>query len=88
MKTLSLTCARTHMKDNRATLHYPPPLTRQGTTKPVDPSRACHAQQLEKLAFAVSRLTTSHRDPERFFMDRSEVVEGMQALARLLAENR
>lgn len=56
--------------------------------RPVPPSRACQATQLERLAHAVSRLTVSHRDPERFFVDRSEVVAGMRALARQWAENR
>ena len=33
-------------------------------------------------------LGAAHRDPERFFMDRSEVVAGMQALARQWVQNR
>lgn len=42
------------------------------------------ADQLERLALAVRCLAPSHRDPERFHVDRSEVVAELRRLARTL----
>jgi hypothetical protein len=39
---------------------------------------------LEGLADRVARLTPSHRDPERFFMDRAELAGELRRLARAL----
>jgi len=40
------------------------------------------ATELEELANRVSRLTVCRRDPERFHVDRSEIVAEMRKLAR------
>lgn len=40
--------------------------------------------ELERLADRVSRLSPSHRDPERFHLDKAEVVGELRRLARLL----
>lgn len=42
------------------------------------------AAELERLAREVHRLAPSHRDPERFHLDRSEIVAGLRRLARML----
>lgn len=42
------------------------------------------AADLDRLAHAVARLSPSHRDPERFHMDRSEIVAELRRLAREL----
>ncbi len=52
------------------------------TTQPAPP-----AADLDRLAHAVARLSPSHRDPERFHMDRSEIVAELRRLARTLAAN-
>jgi len=49
------------------------------------PVRPCEADQLLALASEVGRLSPSHRDPERFYMDRSEIVMELQRLAWPLA---
>lgn len=41
-------------------------------------------RQIETLACCVERLTISHRDPERFFIERSEIAHGLRELARVL----
>ncbi|WP_170864221.1 hypothetical protein [Paracoccus sp. SM22M-07] len=40
--------------------------------------------EIEALAQRVQRLMVSHRDPERFFIDRSDIAGDMRRLARLL----
>ena len=39
---------------------------------------------LEDLAVRLSRLSPSHRDPERFHMDKAELVGELRRLARAL----
>lgn len=46
--------------------------------------RTAPATDLDRLAGAVARLSPSHRDPERFHMDRSEIVAELRRLARAL----
>ena len=46
--------------------------------------RHCPAADLEALAAAVGRLSPDRRDPERFHMDRSEIVAELRRLARAL----
>lgn len=43
---------------------------------------AVPADRLEELAFRVQRLMISHRDPERFFVERSDIADEMRRLAR------
>lgn len=38
--------------------------------------------ELRRLAERVRRLTPDHRDPERFFIERSEVADMLRRLAR------
>ncbi len=57
--------------DNRNTPHHSSP--------PSPP-----AADLDRLAGAVARLSPSHRDPERFHLDRSEIVAELRRLARAL----
>ena len=45
------------------------------------PTIATRLRELESLA---ARLTVSHRDPERFFHDRSELKAGIGAVAKQL----
>lgn len=40
------------------------------------------AAALERLAHAVRRLSPSHRDPERFHVDKSEIERELRRLAR------
>lgn len=40
------------------------------------------SDQLSRLAARVARLTPSHRDPERFHVEKSEVVAELRRLAR------
>ena len=49
------------------------------------PTIATRLRELESLA---SRLTVSHRDPERFFHDRSELKAGIGAVAKQLEGKR
>jgi len=49
------------------------------------PTIATRLRELENLA---SRLTVSHRDPERFFHDRSELKAGIGAVAKQLEGKR
>ena len=44
--------------------------------------RQCEADQLLVLASAVGRLSPSHRDPERFHMDKGEIIGELRRLAR------
>src|SRR4051812_32471892 len=44
--------------------------------------RHCHVDELEALACAVGRLAPDYRDPERFHLDRSEIVADLRRLAR------
>lgn len=53
--------------------------TRQGSSV-----RQRQADDLARLASAVGRLSPSHRDPERFHLDRSEIVAELRRLARTL----
>ena len=46
--------------------------------------RHSEADQLLALASAVGRLSPSHRDPERFYMDRSEIVGALRRLAQAM----
>jgi hypothetical protein len=41
---------------------------------------------LEDLAQRVSRLVPSHRDPERFHLDKSEIVEDIRRLSQLVPD--
>lgn len=41
--------------------------------------------QIEDLAYRVRRLTVSHRDPERFHIDKSEIAHELHCLASSLA---
>ena len=47
--------------------------------RPCDP-----ADRLADLAIRVRRLTVSHRDPERFHVDKSEIEHELRRLAREL----
>jgi len=47
--------------------------------------RPCEADQLIALAHAVGRLAPSHRDPEQYHMDKSEIVAELRRLARNIA---
>lgn len=58
--------------DNRKTLHQP------STLHP--------AAELDALARQVARLSPSHRDPERFHIDRSEIVRALRLIARRLGK--
>jgi hypothetical protein len=49
----------------------------------ADPIDAAH--NLERLAERVRRLSPSHRDPERFHMDKSEIAAALRRLAREIA---
>ncbi len=40
------------------------------------------AQTLHQLAYAVRRLSPSHREPERFHLDKSEIERALRRLAR------
>ena len=42
------------------------------------------ADDLDRLAHAVSRLSPSHRDPHRFHEDKSEIAAELRRLARAL----
>ena len=42
------------------------------------------ADDLDRLAHAVSRLSPSHRDPHRFHEDKSEIVAELRRVARAL----
>ncbi len=48
---------------------------------------ALPAADLDRLAHAVARLSPSHRDPERFHIDRSEIVAELRRLARVLGDD-
>ena len=52
--------------------------------RPGAPLRPYEADQLHALAQAVGRLSPSHRDPERFYMDRSEIVGALRRLAQAM----
>lgn len=56
-----------------------PPVATRRHPKPTLP-----AADLDRLAGAVARLSPSHRDPERFHLDRSEIVAELRRLARTL----
>ncbi len=51
---------------------------------PRHPKPILPAADLDRLAGAVARLSPSHRDPERFHLDRSEIVAELRRLARAL----
>src|SRR5262245_30650006 len=55
----------------------PPPPAR---ARPFYPTRA-EANELHVLAARVARLTVSHRSPEKFFEDRSELAYELRAMA-------
>ena len=58
------------------------PMTNDARAQRLDlPTIATRLRALESLA---SRLTVSHRDPERFFHDRSELKAGIGAVAKQL----
>ncbi len=42
------------------------------------------AGRLAQIAAKVERLSVSHRDPETFFIERSEIAEELRAVARVL----
>lgn len=52
-----------------------PPSGERHTPMPV-------SAQIEALAFRVLRLTVSRRDPEQFFVERSDIAGEMRRLAR------
>lgn len=59
----------------------------KGREYSVPPSGVRHtpcevASEIEALAHRVLRLVVSHRDPERFFIDRSDIAGEMRRLAR------
>jgi hypothetical protein len=58
--------------------HVMPPAPARA--RPFHPSRA-EAGELEALAARVARLTVSHKWPEKFFEDRSELVFELRAMA-------
>jgi hypothetical protein len=58
--------------------HVMPPAPARA--RPFHPTRA-EAGELQALAARVARLTVSHRSPEKFFEDRSELVFELRALA-------
>ena len=47
-----------------------------------DASVRSTGDQLSRLAAKVARLTPNHRDPERFHVEKSEVVAELRRLAR------
>ena len=51
-----------------------------GQTRPAD-FRQRASQHLEDLARRVDRLVPSHRDPERFHLEKSEVAAELRRLA-------
>lgn len=58
-----------------------------GLTIPAVPRQIageCPAAELEMLAGAVARLSPDRRDPERYHLDRSEIVADLRRLARAL----
>ena len=54
----------------------------------MDPPPPSTPSTLEELANRVSRLSPSHWDPERFHVDKAEVVHDLRRLARVLGEGR
>lgn len=59
----------------------------KGREYSVPPSGVRHtpcevASEIEALASRVLRLVVSHRDPERFFIDRSDIAGELKQLAR------
>lgn len=65
-----------------ATVQRPGSCGRREGSSPAAAPPAC--AELERLARQVARLSPSHRDPERFHMDRSEIVAELRRLARSL----
>jgi hypothetical protein len=59
--------------------HVMPPPPARGP-RPFHPTRA-EAGELEAIAARVGRLSVSHRSPEKFFEDRSELAFELRALA-------
>ena len=58
-----------------------------GRHEGLSPAAAAPAcADLERLARQVARLSPSHRDPERFHMDRSEIVAELRRLAATLEQ--
>lgn len=57
-----------------------PPSGERHTPVPV-------SAQIEALASRVLRLTVSHRDPEQFFVERSDIAGEMRRLARRCAND-
>ena len=47
-------------------------------------SASVPADDLDRLAHAVARLSPSHRDPHRFHEDKSEIVAELRRMARAL----
>lgn len=41
-----------------------------------------HGEEVGSIAHRLARLTVHHRDPERFFIERSELVHELRTLAR------
>lgn len=71
---------------NAGAQHLPP----KGGIYSVPPSGVRHmpvlvTTQIEELAYRVRRLTVSHRDPERFHIDKSEIAYELHCLASSLA---
>jgi hypothetical protein len=75
MKTLNRPRARARMEDE------------QEACAPFRPQRPLN-EMLDDIARRVSRLTVSHRDPEAFFVARSELAHDLQRLARTLHRRR
>lgn len=47
-----------------------------------------HAYDLEALATRVRRLTVHHRDPERFHVEKSEIVHELHKLVDAIGDRR
>lgn len=78
----------------------PPPNPRPtGGAQPLPPKRGIYSvppsgvrhmpsvarTEIEALAWRVQRLMVSHRDPERFFIERSDIAGEMRRLAQRLS---
>ncbi len=59
------------------------PLGEPPKCSPVRPD-ALGRLAIAEIAGRVARLTVHHRDPERFFIERSEIVADLRALERVL----
>lgn len=51
------------------------------------PVMAVDAAQLAELAYRVRRLSTSHRDPERFHFDKDAIERDLRSMARSIGRS-